>query len=67
MGPNVGRRDMAPRLLRGRHDDSLERDWDGHVVGLGRDVGEDYRHGVLAGVAALEPRGVVRRVRVRGV
>ena len=67
MGPNIGRRDMAPRLLRGRHDDGLERDWDGHVVGLRRHVGEDHRHGVFPRVTALEPRGIVRGVRVRGV
>jgi hypothetical protein len=58
---------MAPRLLQGRHDDSLQRDRGGHVVGLGRDVGEDHRHGVLSRVTALESRGIVGRVRLLGV
>ena len=48
MRPYVGRRDMAPRLLRGHHEDRLERDRGGHVVGVRRHVGEDHRHRVLA-------------------
>ncbi len=72
MRPDVGRGDMAPRLLRGRHEERLDPDRRRLVVGLGRHVGEDHRHGMLARVTALEPRGIVRgrrgrRVRVRGV
>lgn len=67
MRPHVGRCDMAPRLLQCRHNERLERGRGGHVVGLGRDVGEDHRDGVLAGVAALEACPIIRRVRVQTV
>jgi hypothetical protein len=67
MRPNVGRCDLAPRLLRGRHKHRLERDRGGHVVGVRRHVGEDHRHGMLARVTALEPRRIVLGARVLGV
>ena len=61
----VGRRDIAACLLRWCHTNCLERDRGGHVIGVRRHVGDDRRHGMLAWVTALEPRGIVRRVRVR--
>jgi hypothetical protein len=58
---------MAPRLLRGRPEDRLERDRGGRVVGVRRHVGEHHRHGMLARVTALEPRVIVGQVRLRSV
>lgn len=37
------------------------------MIGLRRHVGEDHRHGMLPRVTALEPGGIVRRMRVLGV
>ena len=67
MRPNVGRCDMTPRLLRGRHKDRREPDQGGHVVGVRRHVGEDHRHGMLAGLTALEACWIVRGMRVECV
>lgn len=66
MRPDVGLGGLAPGLIRGGHQDGLDRGRGGHVAGVRRYVGEDHRHGMLAGVAALDPCGIVRGVRVMG-
>jgi len=58
---------MAPRLVRGRQDDRVERDRNRTVVGLRRHIGADHGHSMLSGVAALDVFGIIGCVRVRSV
>jgi hypothetical protein len=62
MRPYFGRCDIPPRLLRGRHDDRLEGDRGGRVVGLRRHVSKDHRYGMPARVTALKPGSAIRRL-----
>jgi hypothetical protein len=62
MRPNVGRRDMAPRILRGRDDQRSDRDGDGHVDGVRRHAGENQRDGMFPRIATFEACRLVTRV-----